>query len=298
MEIRDLRYFCLTAELEHVSKAAEKLGVSQPFLTKVIGQLENELGTPLFDNVGRRIKLNRYGEVFYERAKKILADIEGLMDEIDDMLGRQEKVINFLSDTAGYTSDIMLEYKKAFPENMMSITYDKRDRIIEAITTGSADYALCTPPITEDESKMIKTEIVYEDCGCVLLPPGHRLIGKGPLDLSALEGEPLVTSPKGAGVRNNLELIFESCGYVPNVVCESNDMDLLIKAVLGGLGFAFMPHRLINDPQLRPYCAEISAPKIRAQIGLSCNKNNFYGKSAEEFRDFIKTFFDALKDRA
>lgn len=292
MEIRDLRYFCLTAELEHVSKAAEKLGISQPFLTKVIGQLENELCTPLFDNFGRRIKLNRYGEVFYERGKKILADIDDLMNEMDDMLDKQEKVINFLSDTAGYTSDIMLQYKKAFPSNMMSITYDKRDRIIEALTIGTADFALCTPPITEDESKMIKTEIVYEDCGCILLPPDHHLIGKELINLDELKGEPLVTSPKGAGVRNNLELIFERYGYVPNVVCESNDMDLLIKAVLGGLGFAFMPHRLVNDPKLRPYCAEIGYPQIKAHIGLSCSKNNFYSKNAEVFRAFIRTFFE------
>lgn len=292
MEIRDLRYFCLTAELEHVSKAAEKLGISQPFLTKVIGQLGTELGTPLFDNSGRRIKLNRYGEVVYERGKKILADIDGLVDEIDEMLNKQDKVINFLSDTAGYTSDIMLQYKKAFPSNMMSITYDKRDRIIEALTIGSADFALCTPPITEDESKIIKTEIVYEDCGCILLPPGHPLIGKESITLDELKGEPLVTSPKGAGVRNNLELAFERYGYIPNVVCESNDIDLLIKAVLGGLGFAFMPHRLVNDSNLRPYCSEIGFPQIKASIGLSCSKNTFSSKSAEVFREFIRNFFD------
>ena len=51
MDIRDLRFFCLTAEMEHVTKAAEKLGVSQPFLTRVISNLEKEIGLSLFDNV-------------------------------------------------------------------------------------------------------------------------------------------------------------------------------------------------------------------------------------------------------
>lgn len=72
MDIRDLRYFCLTAELEHVSKAAEKLGIAQPYLTKIIGQIEDEFGAELFDKVGRKIKLNNDGEVFYQNAKKSL----------------------------------------------------------------------------------------------------------------------------------------------------------------------------------------------------------------------------------
>ena len=76
MELRDLRYFCTAAETEHISKAAEKLGVSQPFLTKIITQLEEELGCELFDHVGRRVKLNRYGKLLLESANKILDEID------------------------------------------------------------------------------------------------------------------------------------------------------------------------------------------------------------------------------
>jgi len=86
MEIRDLQYFCMTAELEHVTKAADKLGVAQPFLTKVIGQLEKEIGVPLFDNVGRKIKLNEYGEVFYFHAKKILTELDNLRNNMDELI--------------------------------------------------------------------------------------------------------------------------------------------------------------------------------------------------------------------
>ena len=88
MEIRDLRYFCLTAELEHVTNAAEKLGVAQPFLTKIITQLENEVGFPLFDNVKRKIKLNSNGQIFYNHAKKILLEMDDLRDAME-RLGEQ-----------------------------------------------------------------------------------------------------------------------------------------------------------------------------------------------------------------
>ncbi|MEG0875510.1 MAG: LysR family transcriptional regulator [Oscillospiraceae bacterium] len=295
MELRDMRYFCLTAELEHVSKAAYKLGISQPFLTKVIGQLEKELGTQLFEQTGRHIRLNTFGELFYDRSKKILNDVDGLLNEMDEMLCKQDKTIKLLTDSGGYTSNIVLAYKKEFPNNMLSISYGKREGIIEDLNTAKSDFALCTPPITEDESKQIETIIVYKDCGCIFFPPEHPLIGKGTVSLEQLENEPLVTSPKGGGVRNNLELVFEKYGYVPNVVCESNDMDLLVKAVLGGLGFAFMPHRFMSDPQLRPYCAEIRLPGEGAEIGLSFNKKIAGSAKSEEFKHFISNFFVELK---
>ena len=64
MDIRDLRFFCLTAEMEHVTKSAEKLNVSQPFLTRVISNLEKEIGLSLFDNVGLNLRLYENGVAF------------------------------------------------------------------------------------------------------------------------------------------------------------------------------------------------------------------------------------------
>ena len=72
MELRDLRFFCLTAELGSVTRAAEQLGVSQPFVTKVIHHLEEELGTQLFDIERRRIVLNENGSYFYCEAREIV----------------------------------------------------------------------------------------------------------------------------------------------------------------------------------------------------------------------------------
>ena len=88
MDIRDLRFFCMTAELEHISKAAERLCVTQPYLTRVIGQIEAEFGTTLFDRVGRTIVLNSYGRVLYQQSKKVLSDMENLYTEMDFALER------------------------------------------------------------------------------------------------------------------------------------------------------------------------------------------------------------------
>lgn len=292
--MRDLRYFCLAAELEHVSRAAEKLGVSQPFLTKTITQLEDEIGIQLFDNVGRHIKLNRYGEFLYERAKKIISDVERLVEEMDNFLEKQDMTINLISDTTGYTPDIVLAYKKLFPDNLLTVSYGLRDEIIEALKTGAADFALCTPPLTE-EKKIIETEIVFREYGCIAFPPGHPLIDRGTVGLEDLADEPIVISPRGAGVRNNMDLIFEKYGYAPKIACESNDINLLLKAVMGGLGFAFMPRRLMYDSEWKPYCSKVDIEGAFIEIGISYNKNSVFERSKEEFLKFLRDFFTSIK---
>ncbi|MEG1909092.1 MAG: LysR family transcriptional regulator [Oscillospiraceae bacterium] len=295
MEIRDLRFFCKVAELEHVSKAAENLGTSQPFLTKIIGQLENELEVKLFDKVNRRLKLNQNGKFFYVRASKILADLDSLVDDMDELADKQQRDIRLMCDSTGYSTGIMLAYKKQNPHNMISIKYSDRAHIIDSLVTGEADFAFCTPPIVPSESIHIKTELVFAEKGCILLPPGDPLIGKKSLTFQDLKGHPMVAPPIGAGIRNNMNTYFKRENYTPNIVCESMDINLLIGAALNGQGFVAIPHHYMNDPQFGKYCSEIGEPDMAPEIGLSYNVSRSGQASTEKFVELIKEYFSTLE---
>lgn len=295
MEIRDLRFFCLAAELEHVSNAADKLGVTQPYLSKVIRQLERELGTPLFDNLGRRIKLNSFGELLYPRAKKVLTDIDGLYTVIDQALEQREKTITILSDAEAYSADIVLGYKKIHQDCALSFTFKARREITESLIMGTTDFALTTPPIDSDPSKGIVTDIVLCERACALLPPGHRLIGRKSVSLEDLKGEPMVTSPKGAGMRNNIDMIFSLYDYQAPIVCETNNTDLQIRAVLSGMGYAWMPRMLMRrDPELSRLSVDLDTPEVTGYVGLSYNSRRNKGEQWDDFREFIKAYFENL----
>ena len=88
MELRDLRYFCLVAETGSVTRAADTLCVSQPFVTKVIHRLEEELGTKLFDLEKRRVVLNQNGEYFYRHAREILDKLDRQTEDMAAKIGR------------------------------------------------------------------------------------------------------------------------------------------------------------------------------------------------------------------
>lgn len=293
MEIRDLRYFCLTAELEHVTKAADQLGVSQPFLTKIIGQLETEIGVPLFDNIGRKIKLNEYGEAFYVQAKKVLGDVDNLYAQMDYMLDRREKTIKILSNIGSYSPEVVLAFQKAYPEYSISIEFAYTRDIINALASGTADFAFCSPPIIDDPIKGIKSELVFCEYACVLLPAGHPLLGRDNVSFEDLEGEALVTTPKGSGLRINLDRIFEKYNFRPQIVCESNDMNLLMRAVRDGLGYAIIPRwQAFSNPGLMKYCVNIDLPDAKGYVGISYSTNPKDSPAAKEFADFSKKFIE------
>ncbi|NLV86059.1 MAG: LysR family transcriptional regulator [Clostridiales bacterium] len=298
MEIRDLRYFCLTAEMEHVTKAAEILGISQPFLTRIIGQLEKEIGVPLFDNIGRKIKLNQYGKTFYTYAKKVLTDVETLYSEMDSLIERRERTITIMSNMVeAYYHEMVIAFKETHSNYALSITYATRKDIINALTTGAADFAFCSPPLADDPSKGIKTEIVFRELSCVLLPPDHRLLGKTTIDIEDLKDESLVTSPIGSGLRTNIDQFFETHGYRPNISCESSDMNLIIQAVRNGLGYAVIPRaKVLSDTSLRKYCIDVDYPDAYAEIGMSYNTNTDEIRDISDFRSFAVKFLSDFHD--
>ena len=293
MELRDLKYFVLAAEMEHISRAADKLGVSQPFLTKVIKQLETELGAPLMDHKGRGVELNAYGRVVYERAKNVLAEINAIYDDIGEMLDRSEKNLAFLVDSGGYIPDLISAYRQRYPDRKLSIRYCLREEIIKQLDSGRVSFALCTPPLSESESAHIVSEKVYFDRGCILLPPDSPLLEKSVISYEDIRTLPLVATPIGAGVRNNVEMLFKSHGDAPNVAVEFNEVNTIIRSVMRGIGYAVMPQLMLKDPVVGKYCREHDT-EFSADIALCRNKNAAARRSTEEFSRFIESFFADL----
>lgn len=291
MEIRDLQYFCMTAELEHVTKAADKLGVAQPFLTKVIGQLEKEIGVPLFDNIGRKIKLNEYGEVFYVHAKKILTELDNLRNNMDELIERRSHTIRVVTNTEAHYPQLVLAYQKSYPDYQLAITFASREECLNALKTGEQDFAICSPPLPDDSPKGIETEIVFREKCCAMLPPGHPMLEKKSIGFDDMIGEPLVTTSKDSALRINLDQCMERHNYTPNIVCESNDLSMIISTVKSGLGFAILPRSVFfSRPSIRKYCVETSLADAYGEMGLSYRTTQRDEIKESGFAKFVKSF--------
>lgn len=298
MELRDLRYFCLTAEMEHVTKAADKLGIAQPFLTRIIRQIEEEIGGELFEKAGRRIQLNPNGEVFYKYAKQVLADMERLHAEMDYVFDRKEQSITLLCNTESFATQLILAFREQNPNYALSVLNVTQEEMIAALITGEAQFAICSPPINENEGLNLVTKNAFKIKGIVLLPPGHPLLEKDVLVLDDLRGERLVTMPRKSAMRNKLQPIFDKYAFYPQIVFESNNLKMITQAVYSGFGYAFVTPLILEDyPELRAYCMDIDVPEVIGEYGLTYNKLTVENRNARHFRDFVLDFLEELQVR-
>jgi len=299
MELRDLRYFCLVAETGSVTRAADTLCVSQPFVTKVIHRLEEELGTKLFDLEKRRVVLNQNGEYFYRHAREILDKLDRLTEDMAAMQEQAEFTTTLLYNNAGYLSALNSAFMAQYPHSVLSETYAKRSDIIDLLNTNKADFAIALPPITGEESRLIETITVLKDTGSIMVPPDHPLYQKEFVTLEEIAPYPIVIAPKGSGMRDTIDHIFERHGLTPNVVYETNDMDLQQRAVLvDKRGIAFMSIIHTKDPLIGQYCRKTLTDQCFGTVGLSYNKYRPETVSTRAFKQFVLEFFGKLQSLA
>ncbi len=298
MDIKDLRYFCVTAEMQHVTKAAEKLGVSQPFLTRTIGSLEKELGFALFDNVGRKIRLNENGEGFYVHAKKVLLEFAELNQAVERMQNRRERQLRILCNFSPFSAEMVYAFKKEYPNYTTNIEMTSPKEILSALTFGEADFAFCSPPIPDDPEKGIKTELLFREKCCLLFPPDHPLIEKPLISFKDLADQHLIITQKDSGLRINVERVFKKYGFYPRIICETNDMDTIIRSVYNGVGYSIIPRWMLHaSPNLCQYAVDVDLPEACAYIGITYNTNRDENDICPDFRGFALRFMSDFCNR-
>ena len=174
MDFRDLKYFAVIAEEGHVGRAAERLFKTQPALTKCIDRLEEQLGAPLFERVGRGIRLTPVGEALLHRARRISLMMDETAREIGDYAhGREGNIrlgcIPTLAEhiLPGICQQLLAEAEKVTIDLKVSMN----DALLEGLKAGELDVVL-GPMIQDDE--LFHTEEIMRDEMVVMAPDGRR----------------------------------------------------------------------------------------------------------------------------
>ena len=293
MELRDLQFFCLTAETQHVTRSAEKLGISQSSLTRIIGQIEQEVGGDLFEKVGRNIQLTLNGEVFYRYAKRVLDDIDVLITEMDYVFDRKERTVSLLCNTEAFATWMISEFQKTGPHYGISVLHALKHDMEEALISGESDFALCCPPIPDND--LIATEIAFYEKAIILLPAAHPLLKNEKVGINDIKSIPLVTSQQGSSLRSMIDSVFAEHGYLPQITCESNNINTIIRAVESGMGYAFVTKLIMQErSELLKNCRAVDLPENLFCFGLSYQKNSLLNRKTAHFRDFVMSALGRL----
>ena len=219
MDIAQLRNFQTIAELNHLTKAAEVLNISQPALSANLSRLENELGAPLFDRVGRRLYLNECGEIFKGYVERILLEVDNATAELSAYAHAESRILTVYSCTKTGNESRFLEFQRQYPDVFLRrIEISHRD-IPSALKASDCDILLASFLRLED----VKTEytLLTEEPVMAAMSRRHPLAKRESVSLQELRDEQFVVLPAGSSMRVlGDELLRKVGGFEPKVVQE------------------------------------------------------------------------------
>lgn len=242
METRHLRYFIAVAEEKHFGRAALRLHMAQPPLSQQIKQLEEQLGTPLFERTTRKVELTPAGELLLDRGRRILQDLEELESDVAQVGAGAAGVIRIgLSGSATYRllPTLVQKVRQDLPGLKLTVHGEMlTPQMVADLEEGRLDVAVLRPPIASPD---IRLAFLEQDRLVAALPAAAPWAERAQLDLAQLAEEPFVGYPADSVVTRIFREACRDAGFTPRVVQEAGETSTLLSLVAAGMGIALVP---------------------------------------------------------
>ncbi|MCC6409972.1 MAG: LysR family transcriptional regulator [Planctomycetes bacterium] len=270
MEFDQLRAFVAAAEEASVSRAAERLHVTQPALSRQIGRLERELGVDLFDRVKQRIRLTDAGRFFLVRARRVLCDAETSVQQLQEQFADAKRVLRvgllspFLDDVA---APALREQKRSSARTRVAFFELSPREQLDRLRAGELDAALLGNLEARDRELFVVRRLVRHPLEAVVAAE-HALASSRSVALAALAAERFVSLSDAffPGRRAFLVATCEAAGFAPDIAAELDSLGLLLAAVAAGEGVALLPRHCRKLPHSGAVFVPLAAPAPQAEL--------------------------------
>ena len=295
MELRQLEYFQMASRLHNITRAAERLRVSQPNITVAIKKLEAELGIQLFDRSQKQLALTPEGAVFLNRIELALRNIQDAVLEVNDYKQLQKGTIKIgIPPMMGayLFPKIFSSFQKKYShldiylheEGSMSIREQlERDELdFGIIIISGASHNLQLLPMTT-------SQIV----ACV--PENSPLAAKERLTKDDIAAANVIMLKEGSFLRQTILGKLKEQSITPNIVLESNQVVTIKGLVASGVGISFLLDMVLEDaPGVKAIPLE---EPLFVDVGLAWKKDRYISKAAQSFIDFCRDTLRKHKDK-
>jgi DNA-binding transcriptional LysR family regulator len=268
MELRHLRYFVTLAEELHFGRAAQRLHIQQPPLSRQIQLLEAELGFPLFERSRRRVELTPAGRALLGRARQVFDALDAAIhDARSASEGESGRLVVGYPSSLAYSglTELLRAFRTRFPAVELSLRELSPGEQIDALKAGGLDVGFVRSAI---DDPALGAELVRRESLMVVLPDDHRLAAQRTIPLQALRHEPFVMFPRARGPAffDQLMGLCHAAGFTPQIVQEAPQLDI-ISMVAAGFGVSIMPSSMRNfrRPGLS-FRAIVGAPQVELSI--------------------------------
>jgi DNA-binding transcriptional LysR family regulator len=279
-----LHYFRLVGRLQHVTRAAEQLGISQPALSRALAQLNDQVGVPLFQRSGRSIRLTRYGEKFLHHVERASREIDQGRLELDDM-ARPEKgtvALGFLRTLgAEFVPRMVRGFTADYPQVQFEFTQGNSVSLATQIDHGELDLIFTVAP--KNDAAFSWTRIADQELR-LFVPLSHPLARRRSVTLNQVAHESFVSFKPGHEMRRLTDELCQAAGFSPRYSFEGDESGSVPGFVAAGFGVAIMPAESNTNPEV--VGLRIAKPAASRPVGIGWIEDRFLSASARAFRDF------------
>ncbi len=287
MEFHQLRYFLAAAEELSMSRAAQRVHVSQPALSRQIRLLEEELGVALFDRIRKRIHLTDAGKFFLLKSRQLLCDAEMSVQQTQEQFGGARRTLRlgflppFLDDLI---APVVREFQQRHPKSKVSL-FDLPPRAqLDRLHNGELDAAILGNLDDHDASRF-EVRRLSKHRFIAVLPEGHPLASRKAVKLAELRNESWV-SLDNAIFPKRREFLTGACaraGFVPQIRAEMESLPMMLAEISSSGGVGLMPGHAAKLPHAGCALLALQAPVIHSELLLVLPK----GPSGLEMKSLI-----------
>jgi DNA-binding transcriptional LysR family regulator len=269
MDLRQLEIIRAIADTGSFTAAGAKLHVSQSAISRQILLLEDELGEPVFHRIGRRIRITAAGESLLQLSHRVFQDLQDTVSAISD---KQESLNGIMRLVGGMTvclyvfPALLSEMRRIHPHLDLKITVGTAERSMSMLRSGAGDLGLITLPV--DAADLVAVPVLEEELLLVTYP-AHPLARKKPITPADLNRQHFIVFETGSITRTLVEDFFTRERIKPEIVMETENVEIIKAMVRHGLGISIIPWQAaaadVRSKQL--FCSRIAGHALKRQTG-------------------------------
>ncbi|MGX7243256.1 LysR family transcriptional regulator [Enterococcus quebecensis] len=291
MNLRQLEFFRMLADTQHMTHAAKLLNTTQPNLSHSMSELEKELDAQLFEKKGRNIQLTKYGKFFYTYVSTALEELAKGERALKELVSPEKGLIDFgFIYTAGSFLAPMLMKEFSTSSGNEQIRFNlfqgNSSDMTDLLLKEDVDLAITSKL---NENPQLNYEILTEQEIVLVVPLDHPLAKNDSISLKETSDYPFVYFNKRSGLRPHIDKMLVAASINPTIVCEVEEDHTMLGFVAHGYGIALMP----KIPSISSYTVKtitLDDNFFPRYIYLATKKDHFLSPAALRFKNFIVPF--------
>jgi DNA-binding transcriptional LysR family regulator len=285
--LRQLQYFVAVAEQGSITRAAQKLSISQSSITEALKELESDLGVSLFERHPRGLTITHNGHQFLRHATRVLAAVSDARHSFASGEASTSGTLNIgvTSLVAGYVlSDLLARYRRACPRVEVSAIEDNGSHLEHLLVGGELDVAVMVISNLRDRMAL-QAEILETSPYRLWLPMGHPLVSAEIISVADIAREPLIMLTVDE-IEENTGKLLSALGARPHVAFRTRSVEAVRSLVATGAGISLLPELVYRPWSLegdRIESRDVSGALPVVQVGIVWRKGSSLSQAARDF---------------